>query len=435
MVRKENLMSSKKSYQKSLESYKKAKELIPNQSQTLSKSPSQFVVGKMPLFSKRAEGCKIWDVDGNEYIDYMGALGPIVLGYKNPVVDEAIIEQLKDGIIFSQPHPLEIDVVELLTEIIPCAEMARFCKNGSDATEAAVRIARAYTGKSVVLYCGYHGFHDWYAAATERNRGVLKILKDYVQKFEYNNIKSLKNLFGSFYGKVAAIIMEPVYAVKPENNFLEKVKELTGKNGALFIFDEIITGFRWTLGGAQEYFGVIPDLACFGKSMANGMPVACVVGKKEIMKECEDVFLSSTYGGECLSLAASYATINFMKNNNVIPYLWKMGGKLQGGIEELILKYELSDYVECAGFPPRPVMRFYDGERKEWLGLKTLFQQYMVDSGILYTSYFNMTYSHTDAVINGTLKKIDFILERIQEDIFKKRVELKAGDTIKPVFR
>ncbi|MBU1159689.1 aminotransferase class III-fold pyridoxal phosphate-dependent enzyme [Patescibacteria group bacterium] len=424
-------------YKKSLSHYKRARKLIPNQSQTLSKAPSQFLIGKMPLFSKRAKGCYIWDVDGNKYIDYMGALGPIILGYADPITDNVVKKQLKDGIIFSQPHPLELEVAELLVKIIPSCEMVRFAKNGSDATSGAVRIARAYTSKDIILYCGYHGAQDWYIVITERNQGVPKILKKLIYEFKYNDLDSLKKLFKKFHNKVAAIIMEPTYYFQPKDNFLENVKKIAHKNKALLIFDEIITGFRWSLGGAQKYFGVTPDLSCFGKSMANGMPISCVVGKKKIMQKCEDVFFSMTYGGECLSLAAAKAVITFMhKNPGVLQHVWKMGRLLQNGTKKLIKKYNLEKYIESSGFPPRSLLHFYNGRGKDWPELKTLFQKYMIDQGILCLPvYWNITYAHKKSHINLTLKAIDRALAFIKDDILRKKVNKKIKIGIKPVFR
>ena len=352
-------MSTLPRYKNSVAHYRNAKALLPNQTQTLSKGPGQFVVGEMPLFNQRAKGCFVWDVDGNKFIDFIGARWPIILGYAHPVSDNAIKRQLKDGIIFPQPHPLEAEVAALLTKVIPSAEMVRFAKNGSDATGAAVRIARAYTGKEIIIQCGYHGAQDWFIVSTERNLGVPKVLRDYIFSFSYNDIESLENLFRDHHGRVAAVIMEPMYDQFPKDNFLEQVKLLTHKNDALLIFDEIITGFRWSLGGAQEYFGVIPDISCFGKAMANGMPISCVVGRRTIMEQTKDVFLSMTYGGECLSLAAAKAVITALKNDSrILAHIWEMGALLQRGIVKLIKKNGLEQGIECVGIAPTPVMRF-----------------------------------------------------------------------------
>ncbi|MDP3935196.1 MAG: aminotransferase class III-fold pyridoxal phosphate-dependent enzyme [Candidatus Giovannonibacteria bacterium] len=423
-------------YKKSFAHYQEAKKFLPNQTQTLSKGPGQFVIGQMPLFNQKAKGCYVWDVDGNKYIDFIGGRWPIILGYANPITDNAVKAQLKRGITFPQSHPLELEVAKLLTEVIPSAEMARFAKNGSDATGGAVRIARAYTKREIILQCGYHGAQDWYIITTERNAGVPKVLKKLIYTFEYNSIGSLEKLFKRFKNKAAAVIMEPMYDKFPKNNFLKKVKELTHKNGALLIFDEIITGFRWSLGGAQKYFGVTPDLACFGKAMANGMPISCVVGKKEIMQKTEDVFLSMTYGGECLSLAAAKATITAMKNNpGILKHIWRMGAILQKGIRGLITKHGLNDFAECVGVPPTPVMHFKSARGQNVLAVKALFQKYLMDQGIMYAAYWNITYSHKFPHINFALRAADRAFAELKEDIAKNRVSQKMKNYPQPVFK
>lgn len=426
----------KNKYKKSLEHYREAKKFLPNQTQTLSKGPGQFVPGQMPLFSKKAKGCYIWDVDGNRYIDFIGGRWPIILGYAHPITDNAIKKQLRDGITFSQPHPLELEVAKLLTEVIPSAEMVRFAKNGSDATGGAVRIARAYTGREIILYCGYHGSQDWYIVTTGRSAGVPKVLRRLIHGFEYNNINSLEKLFKRFKGKVAAVIMEPMYDKVPEANFLEQVKKLAHKNGALLIFDEVITGFRWSLGGAQKYFGVTPDLSTFGKAIANGMPISCVVGKKEIMEKTENVFLSMTYGGECLSLAAAKAVITAMRDNpGILEHVWRMGALLQAGIRDLIKKHELENYVECVGLPPTPVMHFKNVHGQNTLAIKALLQKYLMDQGIMYAAYWNVIYSHKLKHIRIALRAIDKALRQVRADIVNKLVEKKMPKPPQPVFK
>ena len=282
---------------KSQQLFKKASAVIPLASQTFSKSYLQYIKGRAPLFITRGQGAKVWDVDGNEYVDFINGLLCVVLGYCYPAVDQAIVKQLKNGISFSLPSPLEYELAQMLIKIIPCAEMVRFGKNGSDVTSGAIRLARAVTGRDEIAVCGYHGWHDWYIGSTARNLGVPKSTRRLTHKFEYNNLESLKMIFKKRKGKLAAVIMEPMNYVEPKGNFLQRVKSLAHQNGALLIFDEIITGFRYHLGGAQKLFGVTPDLATFGKSMANGMPIAALVGKKKYMKKVEDIFYSFTYCG------------------------------------------------------------------------------------------------------------------------------------------
>jgi glutamate-1-semialdehyde 2,1-aminomutase/spore coat polysaccharide biosynthesis protein SpsF len=248
------------------------------------------------------------------------ALGPIILGHNYPSVTDAVMQQMQDGTTFSLPHPLEVELAEMLVDIIPCAEMVRFAKNGSDATSGAVRLARAYTGRDIIACCGYHGWQDWYIGTTTRNRGVPKVVQELTVPFEYNNIESLKRIFSEHPGQVAAVIMEPFGVEEPRDGFLQEVRDLALHDRALLIFDEIITGFRLALGGAQEYFGITPDLACLGKAMGNGYPIAAVVGPSEIMQLFDEVFFSFTFGGETVSLAAAIATISEMRQKDVIGY-------------------------------------------------------------------------------------------------------------------
>lgn len=270
------------------------------------------------MYLQSGKGSHVFDVDGNEYIDYVMALDPITLGYSYPQVNEAIIRQLERGITFSLMHPLEVELSELLIEVIPCAEMVRFGKNGSDVDSAAVRVSRAYTDREKIACCGYHGWQDWYIGTTTRDRGVPKSTKELTIPFEYNNIKSLERIFIKNKDQIAAVIMEPIIIAEPKDNFLQEVKELTHKNGAILIFDEIVTGFRLALGGAQEYFGLTPNLATFGKGIANGMPLSVIVGKREIMKEFDEVFFSFTFGGETLPLAAAIATIEEIEEKKLL---------------------------------------------------------------------------------------------------------------------
>ncbi len=410
--------------------------LIPSCTQTFSKGHTQFSRGVSPVFIERGKGSHVWDVDGNEYIDYSMALGSIILGYAYPEVNKVIEERLKDGITYSLPHPLEIDLAELLVETIPCAEMARFGKNGSDATAGAVRASRAYTGRDKIACCGYHGWQDWYIGTTTRNNGIPKAVRSLTLAFEYNNLESLKNIFQKNKGEIAAVIMEPVGFVEPKDGFLEEVKELTHENGALLIFDEIITGFRLSLGGAQEYFDVIPDLACFGKAMANGMPISTVVGKKEIMEIFDEIFFSFTFGGEVLSLAASTVTVNQIKRKKVISYIWEKGRELKEGYNDFAKKHGLNLYTECIGLPPRTVILFEDANGEESLEMKTLFQQEAIKRGVLFSGNHNICYSHTDDDIENTLHAYDEALEILARAIKEKDIKSYIeGEIIQPVFR
>ena len=304
-------------FTKSNQLFHKAIKKIPLASQTFSKSYLQFPKYAAPLFVKDGMGARIRDVDNNYYIDYIMGLLPIVLGYNDKDVNSAIVQQLEKGITFSLASELEYQLSETLCDIIPSAEMVRFGKNGSDANTAAIRLARAYTNREKVAVCGYHGWHDWYIGSTTRDEGVPNQTKKLTTKFSLENLDKIIKAIKT--EKYAAIIMEP--AGQAENNIdkLKIIRETTKKFGTVLIFDEIISGFRIDLGGAQKMLNIIPDISTFGKAMANGMPLSAIVGKKEsLLKKMEEVFFSTTFGGETLSLAASIATIKKLKNSRVI---------------------------------------------------------------------------------------------------------------------
>lgn len=422
--------------EKSLKLKKEAKKMIPGCSQTFSKGPSQFVQDVAPVFLSRGQGSHAWDVDGNEFLDYSMALGPVVLGYRNQAVEKAIKHALEKGTTFSLPHPLEVELAEMLVEIIPCAEMVRYGKNGSDATAGAVRAARAYTGRDIVVCCGYHGWQDWYIGTTTRDRGVPGAVKKLTLTFEYNKIETLEKIFKDHRDQVACVIMEPVGVEEPKDDFLPKVKELTHKNGALLIFDEVVTGFRLSLGGAQEYFGVTPDLACFGKAMGNGFPVSAIVGKREIMKIFEEVFYSFTFGGEIVSIAAAIATIKELRSKNVVAYLWEQGRKLRDGFNVLAEKYSLGKNIHCSGYSPRTVITFKNEKGEEDRLLKSLFQQECLKRGVLFTGSQNICFSHTNKDIDYTLRVFRTVMEMVADALNQGEVAKRLeGKPVEPVFR
>ena len=292
------MRSNKPKIVRSNEIYERAKDIIPAGSQTFSKGVTQFVDGFAPKYVAKGNGCKVWDVDGNQYLDYIMANQPLVLGYADPDVNRAVIDQLELGSTFSMMNELEVDVTELLIENVPSAEAARFGKNGADVTTVAVRIARAVTGRDHVAYCGYHGWHDWYIANTDLNSGIPEFNQGLAHSFAYNDLDSLQKVFDENPGEVACVIMEPLTVLEPQDNFLEEVKKLAHHNGALLIFDEVITGFRFAVGGAQELTGVTPDLTALAKGISNGIPLSAIVGKKDYMFSLEKTFFSFTYGGE-----------------------------------------------------------------------------------------------------------------------------------------
>ncbi|HXG51796.1 MAG TPA: aminotransferase class III-fold pyridoxal phosphate-dependent enzyme [candidate division Zixibacteria bacterium] len=436
LAREPAMPAKARAIEKSLRLKRRAEALIPSCSQTFSKGPSQFVQGVAPVFLARGRGSRVWDVDGNEYIDYPMGLGPVVLGHDYPVVTEAVIRQLRGGTAFSLPHPLELEVAEILTELVPCAEMVRFGKNGSDVTAAAVRVARAYTGRDRVACCGYHGWQDWYIGTTTRRRGVPKAVQELTLTFEYNNPESLARCFSEYPGEIAAVIMEPVGVQEPASGFLHDVQALARRHGALLIFDEVVTGFRVALGGAQQRYGVIPDLACFGKAMANGFPLSAIVGRGDVMRLFDEVFFSFTFGGEAASLAAAKATIGELRQKNVIAHLWEQGRRLRDGYRVLAREYGMESSTDCLGLPPHTVVVFRDADGSESLAMKSLFMQECLKRGVLFSGVQNICFSHTPADIDATLRVYRAAMEILADAVERGNVrERLEGAMVEPVFR
>ena len=369
-------------YRESERLLERALKVIPNGTQTFSKSRTCYPAGVSPFYAEAAKGSFLWDADGNEFIDFTSALTAVLLGYSDPDVASAVSEYFLIGDpIYTLPYRLEIEVAEMLVDMVPCAEMVRFGKNGSDATTGAVRLARAHTGRDHVAMCGYHGWHDWSNGMSGRNLGVPQAVKDLTHVFEYNNIESLQRLFKDRPGQYACVIMEPMNSQWPQDDFLKEVKDLAHANGALFILDEVITGFRFAVGGAQQLFDVTPDLATFGKAIANGYPLSALVGREEIMQTLNNVHFSFTNAGECLSLAAAKATLTKIKEENVPAYLKKLGVSIPGG-----------------GHPAWRHLNIFN---------KTLFMQEMHKRGILCLGTVNLNYSHTKEDVDKLIQALN----------------------------
>lgn len=384
--------------------------LMPRGTQTMSKCPDQFVEGVYPKFAKKAKGAYITTLDGKKYLDYMCGLGPIILGYNHKRTNKAIKKQMKDGIIFSLPTLLEQELAQLIVDVVPCAEQVRFAKNGTDADLAAVRIARSYTGKEKIVKCGYHGWGDWHAI-TMRPYGVPSVLKDYVEEFTYNDLKSLEKLLKK--KDVAGVIMEAQALTAPEPGFLQGVRDLCDKYGVVLIFDEVVTGFRWALGGAQEHYGVTPDLCCLGKAISNGMPLSAIAGKEKYMNELNHAFFSMTFGGEALSLTAAIETIKELKTKDY-SHIWNLGDSLADGMYKMAEKHGLN--INFAGSGPRHNLTFSD-EYEDAGGMKDLFYQEMVKQGILFPNVIYIQFSHTMSDIQKTIKAADKAFEIVKNNI------------------
>ena len=382
---------------------REAVELFPTGTQTAMKSATSFPIGISPLFVQRASGTRLWDADGNEYIDFVGALGPITLGYNDPDVTAAVREQLEIGSLFSLSHPIELDVARLLQEMIPCCERARFGKNGSDMTTTAIRLSRAVTGRDRVAICGYHGWHDWSIAPTPQNTGVPQAVRELSHSFQYNDLDSLESIFRVSPNQIAAVIMEPMRVEPPQAGFLERVRELCTHNGAVLIFDEIVTGFRFANGGAQELFGITPDLAVFAKGMSNGFPLSALVGRKEFMQPLATVHASLTYGGETLSLAAAKATLEKYRREPVISTIKSRGKRLLAGMVPLIQRHGLAEVFVVGGDPALPFMLPRAGLGFSEPEIRTYFLQEMFARGFLVLGAHAISYAHTEKDIDRLL--------------------------------
>lgn len=415
----------------------RAKRVIPSATQTFSKGPTQWPTTSAPNYLERGSGAWVWDADGNKFLDYLMALGPIILGYGDKRVNDAAVAALNAGTVFSQMHRLEVEVAELLVDIIPCAEMVRFGKSGSDATTAAIRAARAVTGRDHVVMCGYHGWHDWSIGTTTRDQGIPKATSDLTHTFGYNDLASLQKLFNSHPGQIAAVALEPTGIVPPEPEFLPGVRDLARSNGAILIFDEVVTGFRTALGGAQERYGVIPDMACFGKAMANGFPLSAVVGHQDVMKVFDEIFYSGTFGGETASLAAGKMTIEILRDTDALASIQSHGTAFMDMTNQLIEENGLRDAIRLKGFPERFLLDMStDKGDLETRVRKTFFMQECAKRGLLYYCLNVSCAAHGAeelAFSEKVFREVMPLFARAhQADDFASRLD---GPPIQPVFR
>ena len=384
-------------YAKSIEQLARAENVTPSGAQTYSKSRRTLPPGIVPLYADRAEGCRIWDIDGNEYVDLISGLAAVNLGYGDAEVIAAVAKQLSAGVTISLSHPLEAIVAQQIIDLVPCAEMVHFGKNGSDATTAAIRIARGFTGRDHVITCGYHGWQDWYIGAIEsRAFGIPKAFSELLHPVPYNDLDAIEAELRS--NLTAALIMEPMTMEWPNAGYLEGVRELTEKYGALLVFDEMVTGFRFANGGAQEYFGVTPDLAAFGKGMANGFPLSAIVGRRELMKVLETAFISGTFGGELLSLRAANVVLNRIATTSVISDIAKIGTDLLSRLQTIVDEFELGGVLSFAGHPAWSFL-VWNPEVPDLADIKNLFMQEMSRNGVLMIATHDIMASHDEAAL------------------------------------
>ena len=413
----------------------RAEKTIPLGSQTFSKSRTQYPVGISPLFIESASGSKVWDIDGNKYIDLVSSLASVTLGYNNRKINQAVTKQLSKGVNFSLPSVLESEVAEMICQIVPSAESVRFGKNGTDATSAAIRLSRAYTSRNRVLVCGYHGWQDWYIGSTSRNKGVPQEVSNLTSSFKYNQIENFKKVLDSG-TDVACVIMEPMNMTFPQKGFLEEIREITRSMGIVLIFDETITGFRMSEGGAQEYFGITPDLSTFGKGIANGFPLSVVTGKFEIMKEMEEIFFSGTFGGELLSLAAAKVVLSKHLEKQICNQLAKTGEILAIITENIILRNGLQEVLSISGHSSWKFLNWNPTPEYTVPELKTFFMQEVFKRGLLVLGTHNISTAHSSA----DLKKIsevygDVLGEMkiaIDEDKLRSKLEVVP---LQPLFK
>jgi glutamate-1-semialdehyde-2,1-aminomutase len=394
-------------FTKSEKFFEEAKKLSPG-GVTSERQPSKFIPGKYPIFLDHGKGSHVWDVDGNEFVDWVCSYGPLVLGHNNENVDNAVIENIKNGFCFTLFHPIHNTLIKKLLEIMPWAEMAKILTSGSDATAAAIRMARVYTEKDKVIRWGYHGWHDWSygGAGTDRTPyGVPESAAADILTFNYNDLNSLEEVFNKNKDKVACVIMQPFESSKelPKEGFLEGVKKITHSNDAVLIFDEIRSGFRVALGGALEYFNVIPDMACFSKAMANGYPISVVIGKKDIMLPSQKTRISATFFPNTFPMVAALATIKEIQDKNGIEFMWKQGTRLVKGFENLINDYGIE--AKMIGLPVIPMLKITYNNPEKNETAKNIFFSDAIGKGIFLhpSHHWFLSLAHTDKDVDDTL--------------------------------
>ena len=410
----------------------RAKIRIPGLTQLLSKRPDQFAPGTWPTYFSKALGTHVWDLDGNKYLDMsISGIGANVLGYCDADVDQAVIATIQNGNSSSLNCPEEVELAELLCEVHPWAEKVRFARTGGESMAIAVRIARAATDKDKIIFCGYHGWHDWYLAANLSSEasleghllpglspsGVPKGLKGTSIPFEYNNIEQLRNIFEKNTGEIAAVVMEPMRSIEPNPGFLQGVRNITKKVGAVLVFDEISSGFRLNTGGLHLIHNVIPDIAVFGKAMSNGYPMGAIIGKEDIMEACQNTFISSTYWSERIGPTAALATIRKFDRNNVSSHLIDVGKNIQSIWQEAAEKNNLE--ITVSGMYPISHFSFENDENLEKM---TFYIQEMLDAEILASNHFYANYCHKDEHVEH--------YQTATENIFSKIKQLSERDAI-----
>jgi len=430
-------------FSKSMALQRKSHELIPGGCHTYAKGDDQYPE-LAPGFIVRGDGCHVWDVDGNEYIEYGMGNRTVTLGHAYPAVVEAARREMLNGANYGRPSPIEVDCAEAFLGMVPGADMVKFCKDGSDANSAALRLARAVSGRDLIGICSDHPFFaidDWFIGKTPINAGVPQAVKDLIVQFRYNDIDNVRALFDAHPGQIAALIMEPAKYEDPADNFLHKTLDLCHSEGALLILDEMITGYRWHNGGAQTLYDIVPDLSTFGKAMGNGFAVSALAGKREHMQrgglthDKERVFLlSTTHGGETHALAAAMAVMHVYQQEPVIETMERQGARLKDGLDEAIRRHQLDDYVEIFGRSSCLVYATRNEDREPSQAFRALFMQEMIKRGIIGPSLV-ISYSHSDADIQKTIDCLDDVLKIYAKAINDGVERHLIGRPLKIVYR
>lgn len=420
-----SIKNSKKHLEKTLK-------IIPLASQTFSKSFKIFDKNFFPLFSKKGSKQYLEDLDGNLFLDFINGLGSVSLGYSLKEFNNFIIKTIKKGITFSLSHEIEYQVAKELKKIIPSAEMIKFGKNGTDVNSAAIRLARYYTNRDHIGVCGYHGWQDWYISSTTMNGGIPKDVSKYTHQIKFNNIQDLKNKFKK--KKFAAIILEPLSYQLPTKNFLKELVFQCRKNKTLIIFDEICTGFRVSLGGAQKIYNITPDLSTFGKAMGNGFPISAIVGKKKIMKYFDKIFYSGTFGGETVSLASCLFVIKYLKKNKIIDKNIKKGKFLIKEFNNLCKNYNLDKIISLEGHPSWPFLIIKNVSSDKQAKIKTLFMQEMALKKVLFFGSFVINASHTNQDVKKIINITNNILSKLSNH-FNNLNKVLIAKPSKPLFK
>lgn len=400
---------------KSFSWLERSERVIPGGAQTYSKSWRHHIRGVTPIFLDRGRGAMVTDVDGNHYVDLIQGLLPNILGYAHDEVNRAAHDRACHGHSFSLAHPIEVELAERLCRLIPCAEMVRFGKNGSDATAGAVRVARAYMGRDHVAVCGYHGWQDWYIGTTSRSAGVPKAVRELAHPFPYNDSDALDALLSSKPDQFAAVIMEPVNFNWPAPGYLEKVKEIAHRHGALLIFDEICSGFHFGLGGAQQLFGVTPDLATFGKAMGNGWPISCIVGRRDVMKVFEDAFVSFTFAGDASAMAATMKVLDILESGDAYARMTAAGTKLYDGARVMAAAAGLQDSFQLKGHPHWSLFSFVDENGVDDPATRALWVQEVTRRGVLILTTFNISAALDESSVTTVLCAFAHAFKRVAQ--------------------